>query len=264
MRYARSLHEDADGTLWIGTRAGLVRVKDGRMERLDAEDGLPDSVTNGIVDDRAGNLWVGCTKGVYRIAKRDLDDRLAGRSATLRPALFGREDGILAGQAVGGTALRARDKSLWFGTTLGVATISAARLGATAPPPPVYIEKVVVDETEYDPGRNVVVPPGDRRLVLRFTALAFEAPEKIRFRYLLENFERGWRDAGEQREVTYTRVTPGATPSASRRATASACAMTLARSCAWSSDRTSTSGRSSTSCSSLSRAVCCGRVTVGA
>jgi PAS domain S-box-containing protein len=209
MRYARSLHEDAEGTLWIGTRAGLVRVRNGHAQRLGVEDGLPDPIVNGIVDDREGRLWVGCSKGVYRIAKRDLDERLAGRLPSLRPVLFGQGEGIRAGQATGGAALRTRDGSLWFGTLLGVATVPRARLGATAAPPAVYIEKLVVDERSFDPRQDAVAPPGDRRVEIHFTALSFEAPEKIRFRYLLEDFDREWRDVGGRREATYTRVSPG-------------------------------------------------------
>src|SRR6185295_9128706 len=52
-------------------------------------------------------------------------------------------------------------------------------------------------------------PPGERSLAFRFTALAYDAPERLRFRYRLEGFEKEWTDAAANREARYTRVPPG-------------------------------------------------------
>jgi signal transduction histidine kinase/ligand-binding sensor domain-containing protein len=208
-RYVRSVTEDAQGTLWIGTRAGLVRSSKGQMQTFDTHAGLPDLIVNAVIPDGRGGLWIGCSKGVFSVGTRSFDEYLARRIRTLECVLFSRQDGIQAGQASNGAGLRARDGSLWFATTQGVATVPLARQRPASPPPTVLIERIMADDQSYDPRRPARIPPGDRRLSLSFTALSFDAPERIRFRYRLEGFDRDWREVGPQREATYTRLKAG-------------------------------------------------------
>ena len=44
---------------------------------------------------------------------------------------------------------------------------------------------------------------------MRFTALSFLAPSRLRFAYRLEGLDAGWIDAGGQRVVSYNGVPPG-------------------------------------------------------
>ncbi len=208
-RYVRSLTEDAQGTLWIGTRAGLVRYRQGASRAFDTRDGLPDAVVNAIVSDERGTLWIGCSKGIFSVSARGVDDYAAGRVPALECVLFSRQDGIQAGQASNGAGLRARDGGLWFATTQGVAMIPPGRQRLPSAPPTVLIERVVADDVSYNPRRLARVPPGDRRLSFSFTALSRDAPERTRFRYRLDGFDRDWREAGRQREATYTRLKAG-------------------------------------------------------
>jgi signal transduction histidine kinase len=53
------------------------------------------------------------------------------------------------------------------------------------------------------------VPPGNHTFDFRFTALSFSAPEKLRFRYRLEPFDKDWVDAGTRRTAHYTNMAPG-------------------------------------------------------
>jgi PAS domain S-box-containing protein len=52
-------------------------------------------------------------------------------------------------------------------------------------------------------------PPGNNTFDFRFTALSFSAPEKLRFRYRLEPFDKDWVDAGTRRTAHYTNMAPG-------------------------------------------------------
>ena len=52
------------------------------------------------------------------------------------------------------------------------------------------------------------LPPLVRDLEIDYTALSLVAPEKIRFRYKLEGFDRDWQDAGNRRQAFYTNLPP--------------------------------------------------------
>ncbi|MCU1263554.1 MAG: hypothetical protein JWO80_6439 [Bryobacterales bacterium] len=75
---ARAIHEDQDGTLWIGTTAGGVLKLDRdrrRFVRYRKNPSDPESLSgdqvNALFEDREGNIWVGTTgAGVNRFARR--------------------------------------------------------------------------------------------------------------------------------------------------------------------------------------------------
>src|SRR5512140_177248 len=62
-----SLAADQDGTLWIGTRRGLLRWRDGEFTRMGAQAGLPEGVVRALLLDSTGTLWVSVTyEGLFR------------------------------------------------------------------------------------------------------------------------------------------------------------------------------------------------------
>ena len=70
--YIRALAEDTTGGLWIGTDAGLNRLRDGRVERTyTTEDGLPANTIRCLFRDSHGQLWAGTPKGaaVFRAGR---------------------------------------------------------------------------------------------------------------------------------------------------------------------------------------------------
>jgi PAS domain-containing protein len=56
---------------------------------------------------------------------------------------------------------------------------------------------------------NLALPPRTTDLQIGYTALSLSVPEKVRFRYRLEEVDKDWQDAGTRREAFYTRLGPG-------------------------------------------------------
>ena len=54
------------------------------------------------------------------------------------------------------------------------------------------------------------MPAGTTRFDLYYTAPSFVAPEKVRFKYKLEGFDKDWIDSGTRRIAYYTNLRPGA------------------------------------------------------
>jgi len=52
------LHEDREGTLWVGTSKGLARFQAGRFTSFTEENGLPGQSVRAIGEDRAGRLFL--------------------------------------------------------------------------------------------------------------------------------------------------------------------------------------------------------------
>jgi signal transduction histidine kinase len=68
---------------------------------------------------------------------------------------------------------------------------------------------VSADGAELVLGESVRVPAGHRRITIRFAGLSLSVPERVRFRYRLEGFDRSWSEPIAARDAVYTNLGPG-------------------------------------------------------
>ena len=208
-----SLYEDSDSTLWIGTNGGgLNRMKDGKLTSVTTGNGLLDDVVYRILEDDQNNLWLSCRKGIFHISKSELDEFAQGRISSVSPVAYGTADGMITRECSGGgdpAGWKDREGRLWFPTIKGVAMIDPARIKTNSQPPPVVIEQIRIDDQSIAPADRVELSPGTTRFDLYYTAPSFVAPEKVRFKYMLEGFDKDWIDSGTRRVAYYTNLRPG-------------------------------------------------------
>jgi ligand-binding sensor domain-containing protein/signal transduction histidine kinase len=208
-----SLYEDSEATLWIGTNGGgLNRLKDGKFTAYTMLNGLLDDTVYRILEDGRNNLWLSCRKGIFYISKSALDDFANGRISSIAPVAYGTADGMITRECSGGgdpAGWKGVDGKLWFPTIKGVAMIDPERIKINSQPPPVVIEQVRIDDESITPGDRVELPSGTTRLDFYFTAPSFVAPEKVKFKYRLEGFDKDWIDSGARRIAYYTNLRPG-------------------------------------------------------
>ncbi len=207
----RAIYEDADGVLWIGTYGGgLSRLEDGQITRFTMDHGLFDNVVSRILEDERGNLWMLGNLGLFYVSRAQLNDVAEGRRSSIESVSFGPEEGMAEGNGGGQPAgWQTDDGRMWFPTIDGLAVIDAKHHRINEAPPPVVIERAIIDGVEVDVQGLGEVPPGDRNLEIHYTGLSFAAPEKVRFKYRLEGYEEAWQDAGTRRVAFYTNIPPG-------------------------------------------------------
>jgi len=208
-----NLTEDASGTIWIGTIGqGLVRYDGRRFTRFTTREGLFDDAVFRVLDDGRGYLWMTCNRGLWRVSIRELDEVARGRRARVEPVVYTEADGLPSSEFNGGSfpsGIVARDGSMWFPSIGGLVRVDPDRIRPNPVPPPVAIERVVVDRRAYAPAGAIVAPPGRGEVEVHYTALSFAAPARVRFRYRLEGFDRDWVEAGDRRTAFYTNLPPG-------------------------------------------------------
>ena len=208
-----SLHEDKAGSLWIGTNGGgLNRLRDGKLVAYTTREGLLDDVVYSIMEDGQDNLWLSSNKGIYRIPKQQLNDMADKKINSIGPIIYGTADGMTTRECSGGghpSGWKSNDGRLWFSTIKGVAVVDPAKLRTNTEPPGVVIEQVRVDDELVAPFQKIELAPGKTRFDFYYTGLSFVAPEKVRFKYKLEGFDRDWIDGGTRRAAYYTNLPPG-------------------------------------------------------
>ena len=208
--HVRAIHEDADGVLWIGTYGGgLNRLENGRFTTYGLKEGLPDTAVSRILEDDRGNLWMSGNVGVYRVARSQLNDVARGRLSYVTAVTYGTADGMVINETNGGqpAGWRTPDGKFWFPTIKGLVAFDPVTQAAV--PPPVRIERAVVDGRVMDAGTLPSLGPGAVDAELHFTAIDLGAAEKTRFRYRLAAYDRDWIDSGTRRVAYYTKVPPG-------------------------------------------------------
>jgi PAS domain S-box-containing protein len=207
----QALCVDREDDVWVATRRGLNRVRDGRIATLTALQGLPANYFYQVVED-GENLWLTYARGVARVAKAELHEVADGRRANVSPLLFGAESGMRSTSltvAHQPTALRARDGRLWFATARGAIVIDPRASRRNSLAPPVHGEEVRVRQEVYPARDGLVLPPLESELAIAYTGLSFVAPEQVRFRFRLEGLDADWVEAGTRRTAYYTNLAPG-------------------------------------------------------
>jgi signal transduction histidine kinase len=163
-----------------------------------------------LVHDEKGGLWLHLACGFVNISKRDVDAWSRDTTTRLDLKLYDALDGARAGRGNFEPAhARTANGQLWFANGSVLQMIDPENLAHNEVPPPVHIEQVRADDKIYDATNGLQLPPRIRSLAIDYTALSFVAPEKVRFRYMLEGQNRNWHEVINERQVQYTNLAPG-------------------------------------------------------
>jgi signal transduction histidine kinase/ligand-binding sensor domain-containing protein len=207
-----ALYCDNRGILWIGTQGGgLDAFYRGKFVRFPSRLELPETIY-GLAGDNDGNLWMSSDGGIFSASGRDLHAFVEGRSADVNVSSYGTSDGLRISESSSGghpSIWKTADGSLWFATLKGVAVLRGPHVQRNRVPPPVVIESVSIDDRSMAPGQVASIGPGHSRVSFEYAGLSFLAPQKVRFRYQLQGFDRAWIDAGTRRVAYYTNLPPG-------------------------------------------------------
>jgi signal transduction histidine kinase/ligand-binding sensor domain-containing protein len=203
------LVEDDSGAMWVGGGRGLGRVVGDQVSTITQGQGFP-GTAKAIVEDSDGALWVGGGTGIIRLERGEFD-RVVREGRQLRYRLFNTTDGVAGTPVSDGshTAGRAPDGRLWFATSGGVTVVDPHRIGEPRATAPARIETVATETSTFSPAVPFTLPPRTSHLQIAFTALALSDPGRVRFRYRLDGFDRGWVDAGNARHASYANLPPG-------------------------------------------------------
>jgi signal transduction histidine kinase len=68
---------------------------------------------------------------------------------------------------------------------------------------------VTVDRKEFAAANNLNLPPRSRDVLFDYTSPTVAIPQRVKFRYRLDDYDRDWHEAGTRRQAFYTDLPPG-------------------------------------------------------
>ncbi len=193
-------------TMWIGTYGGGLHLFDpdnGSIEAVGGQEGFTNDIVYSIGKDKTGEIWVSTNKGLSRLSTQ-----------TMTFHYFDAYDGLQGNTFSANQCLTLDNGELVFGGSNGINIFDPSRIRNNPFPPKV----VITTFNEFDiPVRwdiaapeTLVLAQHDNFFSLEFSAMDYTNPDKNRYQYKLEGFDREWhfRDA-DNRYASYTNLDDG-------------------------------------------------------
>ena len=98
---------------------------------------------------------------------------------------------------------------IWFSLSSGLSVVNPSQISDNSVPVLPHIEAITADDNTVSLAAFIQIPPSSRRITFKYTGLSLAVPERIRFRYFLENFDKSWSQPVAAREAVYTNLGPG-------------------------------------------------------
>ena len=199
--------------LWVGGQSGLAFLKDDRFQRVNTTGAELGSITGIVV--RNDGLWLSASAGIVHIPQSEVEQALQQPDFRVSYELFDLVSDLPEQLQRGSVyvyssgVVESTDGLLWFATRSGIARLDPARIFRNPLPPPVAIRSIVADGKSYSPLTNVSLPELTKNLRVDYTALSLSVPERVRFRYKLDGWDKDWQEVGTRREAFYTNLGPG-------------------------------------------------------
>lgn len=208
--YIRNIAVDRNNAVWFGATKGLVALRDGKLQVMTTDDGLPCDWINTLIFDQHRSLWLYAQCGLIRIKHGALEAWWRHPDTQIETTLFDGLDGFQGGlDSFRPAATESPDGRLWFVNGSVVQTIDPDHLYLNHVPPPIHIGEVIADAHRYSSRTTIRLPKLTRNIEVQYTGLSFVAPQRVRFRYKLDGYDPDWQNAGTRRSAFYTNLRPG-------------------------------------------------------
>ncbi len=211
-----SLHEDSAGNIWIGTLGhGLLRYEKNskQFKLITSDDGLPDDIIYGILEDSDGALWLSHNMGItcYDYTKNSFTN-------------FDVRDGLQENEFNSNAYLKTENGTFLFGGNNGFNIFKPEEIVANQHIPNIIFTDLRINNKSIKAGINngrlileksistskkIYLLHSDQEISIEFTALDFSVPQKNRFRYKLN--DDNWVDLGNENTIKFHKLQAGET-----------------------------------------------------
>jgi ligand-binding sensor domain-containing protein/signal transduction histidine kinase len=206
-----NITQDDEEATWLSTNRGIIYLKDTLEFNILPQHGLIGNNVFQVLFKEPGQVWIASDHGIMRASKEEILRLIEGEINELSETRsFDRSDGLRTGQITPASLTGSTNEGeMWFCTLEGMAILQSSNIPINEIRANILVTKVLSDISEHPIDESAVLPAGNQRLEFHYAGLSYFAPEKVQYKYKLENFDQNWVNAGSRRAAFYTNIPPG-------------------------------------------------------
>lgn len=210
----RCILQDKKGTIWVGTEGGGLLSFDGKNKKITGRyttrQGLCNNTVVGIAESH-GNIWLSTYNGISCFTPE-----------TKKFINYYRSDGLQSNQFNFNAYLKLSSGEIAFGGIHGLNLFNPDVVKQLRPLPPLYFtdikaggqwlneEDAMVKSVDKKGISALEIPYNKSVVRIGFSALEYSTPEKIRYAYIMDGWDKNWNYTGaDERSTIYTNMLEG-------------------------------------------------------
>ena len=217
-----SICSDKNGNIWVGTYGGGLSEYDPKLKQFTnytSEKGLSDNAVNSVIQDDKGFLWVSTNNGL---------DRLNPVTHTFKN--YTEQNGLQNHEFSRNAGFKSSTGDIYFGGVNGFNIINGNNIPENKNIPQIAItdfqlfNKSVFSDSTNSSFQESILDKHTLRLnydqavfTFEFAALDYTIPQKNKYAYKMEGFEKNWNYVGNQHLLLIPTLIPAHTLSGLRR-----------------------------------------------
>ncbi|MBD1363102.1 response regulator [Mucilaginibacter sp. ZT4R22] len=215
--------EDSRGLIWVSSRGGIsiFDPETGSFTNLTHKDGLPDNTVIDIREDNSHHVWASTQNGLSSIT---INDKVSPRKFSF--VNYNEKDGLQGREFTPHSSYKTRSGELIFGGGNGFNIFNPADLHSSKHVPELALTDLQVFNKSVSVGEKIygeVILPNaisymksielkynENVFSIEFAALNYFDPDKVKFEYMMQGFDRNWITADNlSRKAPYTNLDAG-------------------------------------------------------
>ncbi len=204
-----------NGSIWIGSFGnGLFHFNGETFKNFTVENGLSSNHIYSLLADGENTLWMGHLKGLDKIEHQN--------DSITNVASFSKEQGFIGIETALNSIIKRFNGQIMVGTAKGVMIYNPEYDVDISCEPITHIKSIQVffqdfDFSEYADEidnrtflpKNLVLNHKLNHLTFDFIGIKYSSPEKVKYSWILEGFDKKWSPPTKNTSVTYTNLQPG-------------------------------------------------------
>lgn len=214
-KFIKCIFESSIGEIWIGTTEGLYNIIDGkRVISYTVNEGLPNNVIYGILEDNNGNLWLSTNFGIamFNPIERTFTN-------------YDYQDGLQSNEFNTNAYMKSKSGTLYFGGINGFNYFNPSSIEFNTTVPKLAFTDFYLFNNKLEAGEvfndriilekpitvldTLVLNYSENVFTIYFSSLDFSAPGNNMYSHKLEGFNEEFSTPTSNRFVTYTNLDPG-------------------------------------------------------
>jgi ligand-binding sensor domain-containing protein/signal transduction histidine kinase len=210
------MHRDSRNNFWISTMSGLnyFDTKTNRFTVYTVDNGLPNNVIFGTLEDDNGKVWISTNRGLSCF---DPDSK---KFTNFTPA-----DGLQSYEFKGRSLCKASSGAMYFGGINGFNEFFPDKITTDDFEPPlvftgfqIFNKNIQIAKDDNDPSplkkdisetNDITLPDENSVISFEFALLKYTDEDRKQYAYMLEGFDKDWNHVVNRRTATYTNLDPG-------------------------------------------------------